>query len=88
MQEDLDKLSIWSDNWLLKFHPDKCKKMTIGKRPLEQEEYHLNTNNREHIIEEVQTEKDIGVTIDRGLEFEAHINEKINKATRICGMIR
>ena len=25
LQSDLYKLSDWSDTWLLKFHPDKCK---------------------------------------------------------------
>ena len=25
LQRDLDSLTDWSDNWLLKFHPDKCK---------------------------------------------------------------
>jgi ribonuclease P/MRP protein subunit RPP40 len=23
-QDDLDKLSTWSDTWLLRFHPEKC----------------------------------------------------------------
>ena len=25
LQDDLDKLQQWSDTWLLKFHPNKCK---------------------------------------------------------------
>ena len=32
LQGDLDKLNKWSDNWLLRFHPDKCKVMFIGKK--------------------------------------------------------
>ena len=32
LQEDLTKLEEWSDTWLLRFHPDKCKHMHIGKR--------------------------------------------------------
>jgi len=30
LQEDLNKLIIWSQTWLLKFHPEKCKVMYIG----------------------------------------------------------
>jgi hypothetical protein len=30
LQNDLNKLSDWSDTWLLKFHPEKCKHMQIG----------------------------------------------------------
>ena len=33
-------------------------------------------------------EKDIGVTLDSKLNFEKHINEKINKANSILGTIR
>ena len=36
-QEDISKLQEWADKWLLRFHPDKCKLMTIGRdthRPL------------------------------------------------------
>ena len=30
LQRDLIKLEEWSSIWLLKFHPDKCKVLTIG----------------------------------------------------------
>ena len=30
LQEDLDKLSSWSDSWQLKFNAEKCKVMYIG----------------------------------------------------------
>ena len=32
LQEDLNKLSNWSDLWFLKFHPEKCFSLTIGKQ--------------------------------------------------------
>ena len=31
LQNDLDELHKWSDTWLLKFHPNKCKVLTIEK---------------------------------------------------------
>ena len=34
LQDDLDGLTAWSTEWLLTFHPDKCKVMHLGK-PLE-----------------------------------------------------
>ena len=30
LQEDLDKHQQWSDIWLLTFHPNKCKVMSIS----------------------------------------------------------
>ena len=31
LQRDLACLEKWSDTWLLKFHPEKCKILTVGK---------------------------------------------------------
>ena len=31
LQNYLDTLCVWSDKWLLKFHPEKCKVMHLGK---------------------------------------------------------
>ena len=31
LQKDLDSLNKWSETWLLKFHPDKCKFLHIGR---------------------------------------------------------
>ena len=30
LQDDLDRLMSWSEEWLLKFNPEKCKLMRIG----------------------------------------------------------
>ena len=32
LQKALDRMSDWSDRWMLKFHPDKRKHMKIGKK--------------------------------------------------------
>jgi hypothetical protein len=39
-------------------------------------------------LESVETEKDIGVTIDAKLNFEKHIQTQVNKANQIVGIIR
>ena len=31
LQEDLNNLKTWSNQWLLRFHSDKCKHMNISK---------------------------------------------------------
>ena len=70
LQSDLYKLSDWSDTWLLKFHPDKCKHMHIGKPgPDPDNQYKLKTTTQQKATEE----KDIGVIIDSDLSFERHI---------------
>jgi hypothetical protein len=39
-------------------------------------------------LESVESEKDIGVTIDSKLNFEKHIQTQVNKANQIVGIIR
>ena len=78
------ELEKWSNNWLLKFHPEKCNVLSAGKRNIPQFEYTLcNTK-----LNYTDKEKDIGVIVDNKLNFEEHMNEKINKAHSIMGLIR
>ena len=51
-------------------------------------DYHLIKENSAHKLEKFSVEKDIGVTIDDKLEFDAYINDKINKANSTFGLIR
>jgi len=39
VQSDLNKLVEWSKIWLLKFHPDKCKVLTISNKPSNKTNY-------------------------------------------------
>jgi hypothetical protein len=63
---------------MLKFHPDKCKTMRIGRSKVEKHEYTLKADLKP--MEETIAEKDVGVTIDNKLSFDKHITEKVSKA--------
>ena len=85
LQNDLDKLSDWSDTWLLRFHPEKCKHMHIGKHNTQTDNtYKLKTTE----LQRAEEEKDIGVIIDSELSFEKHISEKVNKANSMFALLR
>ena len=94
IQEDLDKLQNWSDQWLLKFHPDKCKQLHIKKTSLTTvlPTRHLYKSQGEQIqeveLESITTEKDLGITFDNCLNFKHHINNIIKKASQMMGIIR
>ena len=83
LQNDLTKLCIWSKKWLLKFHPKKCSSLSTGKKK-SLCEYVLSS----HVIEQVDSMKDIGVTIDSNLTFNEHFNLKIDTTNKILGIIR
>ena len=88
-QEDLNQLQQWSSQWLLQFHPDKCKWMCIrrGKEEIQREYHMTRPDGSKHTLERAQTEKDLGINIDESLTFDAHIQEKVNTATRMMAMI-
>ena len=88
LQRDLEKLQTWSENWQLKFHPHKCKVMTVGKAQNYSYRYHMKEEEKEVNLHHVEFEKDIGLVVDRKLNFEKHISEKVNKANSIVGLIR
>ena len=50
--------------------------------------YTLNKEETIHKLENVDQEKDIGVIIDSHLEFDIHINAKINKPNSMFSIIR
>ena len=84
LNSDIKKLLDWSDKWLLLFHPDKCKSMSLGKpKLLENRTYTMNN----HELEKTQCEKDLGVHVDNNLKFDKHIQACVNKANKIVAII-
>ena len=61
LQQDMQELEKWSNNWLLTFHPDKCNVLSARKRNIPQFECTLcNTK-----LKYTDKEKDIGVIVDK-----------------------
>ena len=94
LQKDLDNLYQWSNTWQLRFHPEKCKVLSLGNRPPEDiPKLHLYSQQSdgslvEIPLQETSSEKDIGVFIDNKLTFKDQITSKTNKANNIMGIIR
>ena len=86
LQQDLILSEHWTNKSLLKFHPNKCSHVRIGLSSIRNDGYTLGP---EHItITSTDKVKDIGVTFDSSLNFEAQMSEKINKANSLMGIIR
>ena len=79
LQQDIYKLQKWSDKWLLRFHPEKCVKMSVNSKG-EASNYRFNDTEDSPMLKNVKVEKDIGIQIDENLEFDIHISEKVNIA--------
>ena len=84
LQTDLDSVSTWSDTWLLRLNPEKCKHLSITKKGSSVVNYKIG----DLVVEEIQEEKDLGVTIDSTLEFQTHISDKVKKANSMLAIIK
>ena len=72
----------WSDNWQLKFNPDKCKVMHIGHKC--NTSYEMLDNGVIKRLEEVTGEKDLAVYVTSDLKPSTHPVHKGSKQSSIC----
>ena len=85
LQKDIDNLKIWSDIWLLIFHPDKCVSMTVQTTDVtNQYDYHMG----DQILSNSACDQDIGVFLDKKLKFDKHFNHVVNQANKILAVAR
>lgn len=82
LQEDLDRLSEWSEKWQMKFNVNKCSVMSVGKGNVPVD-YKLNNTSlgRSH------SERDLGVQVSSNLRPREQCVMARNKANKILGFI-
>ena len=83
LKNDLDKLVLWSKEWLLPFNIDKCNILHFGKN-----NPNIEYNMEEKIISASRTIKHLGIIIEDNLKFEEHMSEIVNNANSKLGIIK
>lgn len=83
LQEDVDRLRNWANNWGMLFNTKKCVHMEVGKP----EPTHRLFLGGE-LIPAASVVKYLGVYIDYTLKWNKHITYITAKASRSLGMIR
>ena len=78
LQDDIFNLFEWSHIWQLQFNIAKCKVLHIGKNN-EMVDYYVDPN-RNNILSNVESERDLGVIFDPNINFDLHINDCVNRA--------
>ncbi len=82
LQEDLRKISAWSDRWEMPFSVNKCHILQVGTRNRKYE-YEMGGVK----LESIHCVKDFGVTITSNLKFSQHCKEAARKTNRMLGFI-
>lgn len=85
LQNDIDKLALWEQNWKMEFHPDKCTVLTISKKK-QPTSYKYRLHN--HVLAHETSTKYLGCTLTADLNWGTHINNICNKAYRTLGFLR
>ena len=78
LQNDLDKLSEWSERWQLPFNIGKCKSLHIGKK----------NKHRIYEMNGQRLDQDLGVLIGDELKFHKQTAEAIRTANLILGVVK
>ena len=79
IEDDLAHLEKWQDLWLLKFNASKCKVMHLDFNSNCKQSYVLSGTD----LEQVDSEKDLGILTNCQLEWEENIHSCIRDANRM-----
>jgi hypothetical protein len=78
LQEDLDNLIQWEQQWQMQFNPDKCEVLTITKK---RKPLHHDYNIHGHILQHVESTKYLGLNISKNLSGNTHVDARTASAT-------
>ena len=87
MQNDLNKLSDWSPEWLISLNIEKwkilhCKQSNPGK------DYVMkDINNELTVLKTTRLEKDLGIIVSDDLKASTHCQTAAKKATRAVKLL-
>jgi len=74
LQDDLNKLCEWADNWQMEFNVAKCKTMHIGSR---NKQFSYMMIMKGHQLDIVTTQKDLGVFISSNLKAAGALLQRL-----------
>ena len=89
LNNDLEKIRQWAHQWKMEFNPDPTKQATEvlfsvkSTKPIHPDLFFNGV-----VVQKLNEQKHLGLTLDTKLSFKEHVNEKINKARKIIGSIK
>lgn len=85
LQEDLNQLQSWAQQWSMSFHPEKCELLRItNKRQPTKTSYVMS----EHTLKEVEDKKYLGITINDKLKWNKQVQAVCTKANNTLSLLR
>ena len=88
LQDDIHRLEKWSNDWLLKFNPMKCKIMHCGKSNPKAKYFMKQDDSGTYEVEETSVEKDVGVYISNTLKPTYHCQKAAKKGMSALRLLK
>ena len=76
LQSDLDLLSKWSDEWLLRFNIDKYHVMHTDIKS--KAKHYLEKGNNHLEVAESEVERDLGTWVSNNLKWESNVRRPLH----------
>ena len=87
VQKDIDSISEWMKDWRMQLNTNKCKVIHFGKNNSNFPYLIEDENCGMKYIEDVKSEKDLGVIFEANLKWTKQISACVNKANSLLGML-
>ena len=84
LNQNLDNLSTWANQWLVNFNADKTKSMIISNR----NQVHPPIEFNGTPLENVSSHKHLGLTLSENLSWNNHINTLFKDASKMLDILR
>jgi hypothetical protein len=86
VNEDLQRISSWAGTWLVDFSARKTKDMIVSNK--ENLDQHPPIVFNDHVIDQVETHKHLGLTLSGDLKWTSHITNVVNSSSRKLDLMR
>ena len=85
LQEDLEKLETWENQWCMSFNPSKCSTISITRKK-KRIIHHYSLHNQ--ILDKVDSATYLGVELSSDLTWANHINKTTKKANSRLAFVK
>ena len=85
LQEDLNRLTLWSDKWKMGFNPEKCKVMHIGHSF--DTKYKMSVQGKDCELDETNEERDLGIIVTDNLKPSQQCIKAASKARSVLCLL-
>ena len=85
LQEDLDRITLWCQDWRMDLNQSKCTVMSITRNVSPVISSYMLQNAP---VQRNDAQKDLGILVCKDLKWNCHVLEAASKANRMLGFIR